>query len=311
MSVTAAVSVWDKINAWMSPLDGLLDSILRPVVAPLADMLDCVTGDSETVKSTAQRWRDLAATVRQLEQHHRDVIAPLASSWSGEASDAFQGTMTELLTQVEELAKGCAETAEFLDDAAMEVKTAEDMVAAIIQELIEWALLSLAVSLALSFVTWGASALAGAAAAAAEAAVAGSRIAAILARVAQLLTKLAEFLKAVNAMSAFSREGFFIKTLLVKGMILKPIVSNITGLDGKPISGAVDALLKGGRDIVADEIDDQLSGQTGMQTPLRDGIDDVVAPVADAAKPWLDRLKPVTDALEEVDGVLPKAPFQD
>ncbi len=311
MSATTAVSVWDKINAWMSPLDGLMDTIMRPVVSPLADMLDSVTGDSEAVKTTAQRWRDLAATVRRLEQHHRDVIAPLASSWTGEASDAFQGTMAELLAQVEELAKGCAETAEFLDDAAMEVKTAEDMVAAIIQELIEWALLTLAVSLALSFVTWGAAALAGSAAAAAEAAVAGSRIAAILAKVAQLLTKLAEFLKAVKAMSTFSREGFLIKKLLVKGMILKPIVSTVTGLDGNVVGSTGEKLVEGVRDIVADEIDDQLSGQDGLQTPLRDGLDDVIGPAVDVVRPWADRLTPVADGLKKIDDLLPEAPFQD
>ena len=310
MSVAGAVSVWDKINAWMSPLAGMVDALMRPLVEPLAGMFDSITGNSAQVRTTAQRWRDLAMTLDQLITHHRDVIAPLGRDWDGAAHDAFHESMTELLQTVEELAAGTRETAEFLDDAAMEVELAEELCETIIRELIEWALLTLAVSAALSLVTFGASAVAGAAAAAAEAAVAGSRIAIVVTKIATALQRFAVLLRTVKAMSFFSREGFLIKTLLVKGVLLKPVVSSVTGLSAAPLSEAGRTGLTGLRDILADEADDQMGGRTGLQTPLRDRLDDYVGPVADVAAPLARILEPVSLAIDTVDDVLPRAPFQ-
>lgn len=309
MSVTGAVSVWDKINGWMAPLDGMVDALMRPLVQPLADMFDSVTGDSAEVRSTAQRWRDLGTTIDRLAQHHRDVIAPLSSAWEGEAHDAFQAAMRELLTAVDQLADDTRETADFLEDAAMEVELAEELVATIIQELIEWALLTLAVSAALSLVTLGASAVAGGAAAAAEAAVAGSRIATVLAKVASALERLSALLKAVKAMKTFSREGFLIRTLLVNGVILKPVVSTLTGLTGNPLGEGARSVLDSLRDIAADEADDQIDGRTGVQTPVRDRLDDVLGPAVGAGRPVIDAVRPVLDVLDDVDDRVPDPPF--
>ncbi len=310
MSVGGAVSVWDKINGWMAPLDGLVDSILRPVVAPLADMFDAVTGDAEEVRSTAERWRSLASTLDQLVDHHRDVIVPMAGGWEGEAHEAFAAAMSELLEQVQGLADSTKETAEFLDDAAMEIEVAEELVATIIRELIEWALLSLAVGLALSLLTAGASAAAGAAAAAARGAVAYSKIATALAKVAQLLNQLAALLRAVKAMTFFSRQGFLIKTLLVKGLILKPVVQPLTGLSASPLSEAGKTGLEGLRDILADEADDQLNDRDGLQTPLRDRLDDVLGPGADQVRPHKDTIDRVSDGIDWLDDRIPSPPLR-
>ncbi|WP_188037654.1 WXG100 family type VII secretion target [Actinotalea sp. JY-7885] len=310
MSVGGAVSVWDKINGWMAPLDGLVDAVLRPVVAPLADMFDSVTGDSEEVRSTAQRWRDLATTLDQLVDHHRDVLQPLAGAWEGDAHEAFAASMKELQTKVEGLADSTRETAEFLDDAAMEVETAEELVATIIRELIEWALLSLVVGAALSVVTLGASAAAGAAAAAARGAVAYSKIATVLAKVASLLTQLANLLRAVNKMKFFSRNGFLIKTLLVKGLILKPVVQPLTGLSASPLTEAGRTGLQGLRDIIADEADDQLNGNDGMQTPLRDGLDNGLGPIGNIPEPIRSGLRGASEVIDKIDKGIPSPPLR-
>lgn len=310
MSVGGAVSVWDKINGWMAPLDGMVDALLRPLVQPLADMFDSVTGDSAEVRSTAQRWRDLGSTIDRLAQHHRDVLAPLSSAWEGDAHDAFQATMRELLTAVEQLADDSRETAEFLEDAAMEVELAEELVATIIRELIEWALLTLAVSAALSLVTLGASAVAGGAAAAAEAAVAGSRIATVLAKVASILERLAGLLRSVRAMSTFSREGFLIKTLLTKNLILKPVVSSLTGLSASPGGEGLRTGVQGLRDIALDELDDQLTGDTAVQTPLRQWLEDHGGDAVDAVRPAAETIRPALDVLDEIDDRIPEPPFR-
>jgi hypothetical protein len=187
----------------------------------------------------------------------------------------------------------------------MEIELAEELVAGIIRELIEWALLTLAVNAALSLVTLGASAVAGAAAAAAEAAVAYSRIASVLTKVAQALARIAQLLKAVKAMKFFSAEGLVFKTILVKGMLLKPVVSAGTGLTGSPLEVAGDTLRDAAR-IAADEVDDVLDDRTDVQTPWRERIHDGaerVAPIIDT--PGGRR---VSDVVDRVDELLPAPP---
>lgn len=308
MSVTGAVSVWDKINGWMAPLGGMVDDLMRPLVDPLAGLLDCITGNSDEVRSTAQRWRDLAQTLDGLVDHHRDVLVPLGSAWDGAAHDAFAASMSELLQTIEELSANSVETAEFLEDAAMEVELAEELVATIIRELIEWALLTLAVSAALSLVTLGASAVAGGAAAAAQAAVAGSRIATVIAKIATALARFAQLLKAVKAMSTFSRNGFLIKTLLVKGVLLKPVVSTLTGLTASPISEAGRTGLTGLRDILADEADDRIRGDSGPQTPFRDRLPDT-PPIPPLTPGVREPIEAIDDLIDKADRIIPSPPF--
>ena len=305
MSAGAAVSAWDKVSGWMGGLSGAIDAIMKPLVDPLTEMFDSVTGDSQEVRSVAERWRSLSRTVEALERHHREVIAPVAASWDGEAADAFSALMRELDEEIRQLADGAGQTADFLDDAAMEVELAEELVAGIIRELIEWALLTLEVNAALAIVTVGASAVAGAVAAAAEAAVAYSRIAAVLTKVALALQRIATLLKAVKAMRFFSMQGLLFKTILVKGMLLKPVVRAGTGLTGNPLQVTGDTL----RDlaaIAADEVDDVLDGNTDVQTPWREAINPGARGVAPIVGSPVGR--GVSDVADRLDDLIPAPP---
>jgi WXG100 family type VII secretion target len=296
MGAGEVLGVWDKINSWMSPLSGAVDAILRPLVQPLADQFDSITGDSEAVRSTAERWRDMAAKTRAIGQFQASISQGTAGSWQGEAADAFQATVAELVAEIESMGEQFDDVAEFLDDAAMEVETAEQAVEDIIRELIEWALLSLAVGAALSIVTVGASAAAGAAAAAARAAVAGSRIATVVAKVAKALSALAKALKALKKMKGL--EGFVARAL-VKKVVLKPVVSAGTGLTADPVGAGRDALVGGLSDIAADEYDDQVAGDDGVQTPLRDGLDEPIGPLADATRGPAEAIDDLTREIDE------------
>jgi uncharacterized protein YukE len=302
VGATEVVSVWDKINSWMAPLSGMVDNLMRPLVQPLADQFDSITGDSESVKATAEKWRAMADKVKALGEFQTSIATTVAGSWDGQSSEAFQQTVAKLVDEIEAMESHFDDVAEFLDDAAMEVKVAEDAVEAIIRELIEWALLTLAVSAALSIVTLGASAVAGAGAAAARAAVAGSKIATILTKVAQALEALAKALKALKAMKGL--QGFAARAL-VKTVVLKPVVSAGTGLTGSPLSGAGNALVNGLRDIAVDEYDDQVNGENGIQTPARDDLDDVMGPVADGTRGGAEAVDGIT---KEVDDAVPSLP---
>jgi hypothetical protein len=304
VSASGAVDVWQRINGWMAPLEGAIDAVMRPLVSPLADQFDWVTGDSAEVSATAERWRDLARRTRALSDSELNEAFRTAAGWTGQASDAFERLARDFAEQIDAVAAEMDVTAEYLLDASLEVKMAEDLVETIIRELIEWALITLVVSAALAVVTFGASAAAGGAAAAAQAAVAGSRVASALAKLAKLLRAVADALKAVRAMKTLSREGILVKTILVKGMLIKPVVKGVTGLTGAPISESAESIIDGFADIAADEVDDQRRGDQGPQTPLRDRIDDPIRPVTDHLPPP----GPVDDAIDRLRDRVPSAP---
>lgn len=302
MGAGEVLSAWDKINSWMAPLSGAVDAILRPLVQPLADQFDSITGDSEAVRSTAEKWRDMSAKLKAVGDFEAQVVSQVSSEWSGEAQQAFRATVEQLLEAIDDMAGQMTDTAEFLDDAAMEVETAEKLVEDIIRELIEWALISLAAGAVLSLVTFGASAAAGAAVAAAKAATAGSRIAVILTKVAAALTKLAEALRWLKTAKGFT--PFVIKRMITS-QVIKPVVRAGTGLTGDPVGSAGNDIVHGLAGIAADEYDDQVDGDTGVQTPLRDDLDDVVGPVADGTRGPAQAVDGVTD---EVDDLIPSFP---
>ena len=302
MGASDVVSIWDKINDWMAPRAGPIDALMRPLVQPLAEQFDFITGDSEEVRSVADRWRANADKVRAIGEFQDRTARTLGGQWSGEAAEAFAALVAQLSRDIDAIAASMDDTAEFLDDAAMEIELAEQAVEDIIRELIEWALLSLAVSAALSLVTLGASAAAGAAAAAARAAVAGSRIATVLTKVAQALNALTQALRAIKAAKLGSKLWFVKKA--IKAILLKPIVSAATGLTGSPVGETLEDLETGLAGIAADEYDDRRAGDDGPRTPLRDRLGDVIDPLADHAPdvPGLD------DATRGADDAVPSFP---
>ncbi|MFD3420558.1 WXG100 family type VII secretion target [Streptomyces decoyicus] len=192
---STAVGAYNKVNDWMSGMSGLVDEIMRPLVEPLADQLEFVTGDPETLKEAAKLWRDKAADLRDIVADQRRDRADLAHEWTGEAAEALQGYLAELETAMEAEADDMDKTADVLEGAAEQAQFAQEMVEAIIQELIEWALITLAAALALTVVTAGLSWAGEAAMAATEASVATSRIAEVVYKLGSNLKSLSNILK--------------------------------------------------------------------------------------------------------------------
>ena len=275
-----AVSAYQKIDNWLSFGSSAVDAILRPLVQWMAEPLDSVTGDAEEVRAAGTKWQDAAKSLRDVVDQEKQAVARVQGSWEGEAADAFAASMKDLCAAMEALASSMEETKEFLDDAAMEVQMAEELVETIIRELIEWAIITLLSALALSVISFGASAAAGAATVAAEAAVAGSRIARVLATVARVLKKVSELLKMAKltsrarALRAGDKKAFMIGQF--SSMVFKagaqPVIKGLTGLTGSPLGESVDTAVDNASKIAADEFDDTRSGDTGPRTPVREKL---------------------------------------
>ncbi|QIK74972.1 WXG100 family type VII secretion target [Nocardioides piscis] len=195
MSGRAAAGIEGQLGA----LGQEVAALMRPLLAPLVEKWEDVTGDHEQVHDTALRWRAMSRAVSEVARDGRVSAALVVGEWEGVAHDAFDRTVSEVVEDLDELAERTGEVADLLDRAAVAVREAELVVADLVRELVEWAAVSLAVSAVTGLVTLGASAAAGAAAAAAKAGVVGARIAARLQHLAVELRRIERLLDAYQS----------------------------------------------------------------------------------------------------------------
>ncbi len=184
-----AVAFYD-VEAHLGALGVEIAAVMRPLLAPLVERWESVVGDDEEVHDTAQRWRVMAQALTQVADDERAALARVVGEWEGMAHLAFGGAVEAVVHDLDEIAERAGEVADVLDQAAVAVRRAEQLVRDLIRELIEWAALSLAVSAVGAIVTLGASVAAGAAAAAARAGIVGARIASHLAELAVELRRI-------------------------------------------------------------------------------------------------------------------------
>ena len=214
---------------WMSGFLDAIYSVMKPLLNPLVDKWDSVTGDSQAVYDTSAKWRGMAEGMRNIAEFEIDGGDATTDGWQGLSGTAYRSAVTEMAGYLEDIAEQMDGVSGFLDQAAEEVYNAEQLCRQLIYELVEWAAITLAVSAAGAIVTFGASAAAGAAAAAAKAGVTGVKIANLLRKVATALKKVAD---AIKAYKAFLKGLGFKKKFLFKASVEKPIIRAITQLDG-------------------------------------------------------------------------------
>lgn len=280
--VSGAVDAYTKINNWMSPLGSVIDEIMRPIVEPLAEPLEFVTGDPEGLEEAARLWQRQAEQLRELIADQRRDRAALAGEWEGAAADAFQAELAELEQTLEAEATDMEGTAELLSEAAAESRMAQDLVETVIRELIEWAIITLAASVAFSVITAGVSLAAEAAAAAAEGSIASVRIANLVRKLANALKKIADAMKALKAVSKRphlnpKKPWTWNKPLDIEAYLAKTGVKTIgkaglhgIGLTGNPVGQTVQQAVQDGAGILGDEADDRIGGTPGPSTALRE-----------------------------------------
>ena len=188
-SSAAQASVLD-FEAHLGALGGEIEALMRPLVAPLVEKWEWVTGDDEQVRETASRWRMLSHDLTDVADGERAAATRAAADWDGCAHEAFDEAVERVVRDLEQVAGRTSDVADLLDEAANAVGQAERIVAELVRELIEWAVVTLAISAAGAIVTLGASVAAGAAAAAARAGIVGAKIAARLGELALELRRL-------------------------------------------------------------------------------------------------------------------------
>ncbi|MFI0259030.1 WXG100 family type VII secretion target [Streptomyces sp. NPDC017056] len=277
---SGALGAYNKVNDWMSGFDSAVDAIMRPLVEPLAEHLEAVTGDDEGIAEAAKLWRDQASELRDLIADQRRDRADLAHEWTGQAAEAFQGHLAEMEAGLEQEAADMDAVADVLEQAGAQAKLAEQVVETLIRELIEWAIIELAVALATSIITVGASAAAAAATAVAQAGIVSSRIARILHELASELKAFVNIIKLLKKAKKMSKvkkikpwtwhhlrdpleaEKFLKATVAKKA--LKPLKGAVRiGMGGLGFSGDPTQALGPIAQAGAEKLDDMIDGDGG------------------------------------------------
>ncbi len=224
------------VEAQLAALGDEIAAVLRPLLAPLLDRWEWVTGDDEQVHETARRWRAMSTALSEVADDQRAASARVAGAWKGWAHQSFDDAVEEVVKDLEEVAVRTGDVADLLDQAAAAVREAERVVADLVRGLIEWAAVSLVVSAAGAIVTLGASAAAGAAAAAARAGVVGARIAAELGRLALELRRIQLLL---GVYESWLTTLTFTQRRLVS-LVQVTVVKKVSGLDARWQPPAID-----------------------------------------------------------------------
>lgn len=198
-------------------------------------------GDPGVLREAATAWKAMGSAldkmVTDLDRDWRRVKA--SGAWTGPSADAFDKHWQDLKKAVEDTTPQCDDAAKHLNDAADSIEDINDQIHQIYLEIG----VSIGVSVALSFVTVGFSAAAGAARAAQLAA----RAAQLAGRLGQILTRIAQSFRGVAQALRGQR---FIKTVLVNwaGNTGGSVITNIAsgkpaGLDEAAWTGGVSALV--------------------------------------------------------------------
>lgn len=217
-----------KAEQMLSGFVDMVYDILKPLMNPLVDKWDQVTGDAQAVYDTAGKWRGMAETMRSVSTFEGQSAAATVDGWRGLSGNAYRESVQELADFMDEIAGQMDGVSGLLESASQQVQEAENLCQDLIYELVEWAAVSLAISAAGAVITLGASAAAGAAAAAAKAGVTGAKIANLLRKVAAALKKVKA---AIEAYKAWLKGEKLVFKILWKTGVQAPIVKAITGLD--------------------------------------------------------------------------------
>lgn len=182
----------NKLEQWFSGLPQLVQEVLREPFSWMNDSLKTVAGQPEELVAAGARYTELAVVVQRIGQEQLSARQALAGRWTGEAYDAFTGKMGEFEAQLANLGETIANVKELLDAGADACVEAANMIIDLVTSLIMFALTTIAVNVALSFVTFGTSLAAGVALVAARALTALAKVARVVEKLASVLTKLAQ-----------------------------------------------------------------------------------------------------------------------
>ncbi|WP_086662497.1 WXG100 family type VII secretion target [Lentzea kentuckyensis] len=186
----------------MDPIGWLVGqglNFLISVVQPLEDAIHFVSGDGPALQQAGENFGAIAQGISDLSTRFTDDLQSTVTNWGGSASEAAATKLGEFASGIDGVAGQAGELAELLMMSSMVMQIIEDVIKAILSELITWLIMIWIPALAAAVPSCGASTAAAGAATGVRVASTASRVSRIVAKLRQLLTKIMDFLRNLAA----------------------------------------------------------------------------------------------------------------
>lgn len=170
-------------------------NFLISVVQPLEDAIHFVSGDGPALQQAGENFGAIAQGISDLSTRFTDDLQSTVTSWGGSASEAAATKLGEFAHGIDGVAGQAGELAELLMMSSMVMQIIEDVIKAILSELITWLIMIWIPALAAAVPSCGASTAAAGAATGVRVASTASRVSRIVAKLRGLLTKIMDFLR--------------------------------------------------------------------------------------------------------------------
>ncbi|WP_439662796.1 WXG100 family type VII secretion target [Lentzea sp. HUAS TT2] len=180
-------------------------NFLISVVQPLEDAIHMVSGDGPALQQASENFGAIAKGVAELRTKFDEELQNTVKTWGGDAAEVASTKLGEFGNGIEGVAGQAGEMAQLLQLSSMVMTIVEDVIKAILTELITWLIMIWIPALAAAVPSFGSSTAAAGAATGVRVATTGSRVSRIVARLRQLLSKIMEFLR--NLGSRFKNVG--------------------------------------------------------------------------------------------------------
>lgn len=195
----------------MDPLGWLVGqglNFLISVVQPLEDAIHFVSGDGPALQQAGENFGAIAAGIAELRTSFSDDLQSTVQTWGGSASEAAGTKLGEFAHGIDGVAAQAGELAELLMMSSMVMQVIEDVIKAILTELITWLIMIWLPALAAAVPSCGASTAAAGAATGVRVATTVGRVSRIVAKLRQLLTKIMDFLRNLASKAKNLGTGF-------------------------------------------------------------------------------------------------------
>jgi hypothetical protein len=167
---------------------------LYSVVTPLQDALRFVSGDGPALEMAAGNFAGIGEGLQSMAANFVEVADSSLADWDGDAASAARAALAEFTDGMNGVAAKSGNVAEILHGSSMLMTIVEEVIKAIITELVKWLIMIWVPALAAAIPTAGASTGAAGAATGVQAGMTGGRVSRIVAKLQQILTQIKNWL---------------------------------------------------------------------------------------------------------------------
>jgi hypothetical protein len=182
-------------------------NFLISVVQPIQDAIHFVSGDGPALAKAAGQFGEIAKGLDELAKNFGEVADSSLAGWKGEAADTARTSLGDFAHGVHGVAGKSGDLAQVLQISSMLMSFIEDLIKAILTELITWLIMTWVPAMLAAVPSFGASTAAAGAASGAKVASTAGKTTAKVSKLRKLLQDVLEWLKKLVAKLKDSKAG--------------------------------------------------------------------------------------------------------